>query len=421
MSNEEKSREVYLAKPQRAALRFPRAWEDVCGQELLSLLSAPLTPSSGARSAPRIVPVRSGFELRGVSFRSLCELPFRCRTMREILWLVATGPASSKETLKSTVLESPLAWIIGAEGASVEVKAASQRSRLFHTGLIEAAVAGALREQRISVVEEGLGDVPIYAELWRDVVTLAVGLGGGSLGKRGYKVALRSPASIKEELAACCVEGFRSWAASNGIEFLPDVICVPFAGSGTFAVEALMSCASIAPVVFGRRYAVEQLACAPEKSLAFARRKLCAGDEVGLPRVICIERDEVQHQALSANLAHVERSLQNAGRKGAELSAIAGDWFEQSFVFAKGARIFLPLNPPYGERLGAEVSTAKSYRKIGASIRGMSERGAVVSGLVMCPDAATRLSFLEGLGTVRNGARETSHGGKQMQVVFFSD
>ena len=414
MSREAKKHEIFLARPQRAALRFPRGWDDVCGAELLELLDDPLTPQSKSeRSAPRIVPLRSGFELRGVSFRSLCELPLRSRTLRELVWLVDSGSAVSKEALADTITAGPLHWILGST-ASVIVKASSQRSRLFHTGLIQSEIEAALQRQGVRIAADDTAGVTVYAELWRDTVAVGIGLGGESLGKRGYKVDLRSPASIKEELAACCIDGFRRWIRQEGGEFEPDVAYVPFAGSGTLAAEAVLSWGVIAPAIFKRSYAMESIAAAPMKSIQHARKRIAAKREAKLPRVVCIERDHAQANALRLNMAHLSATV-----GGVDIEVVEADWFDLPNAAQAGAKLFVPLNPPYGERLEGDESARDTYRRIGAQIRRYRRAEIDVAGLLLCPDAATRRAFIEGCAGGRHTTRAISHGGKKMEVLYF--
>ncbi len=425
-----KKQDIFLAKPQRASLRFPRGWEDVVESELVALshdsFAAPQLRrdfESEQSSAIRVAKVRTGFELRGISFRGLCELPLRVRTLRELVWLVHPGGATSKEELRETVASSPIAWIVGPNNSTVEVAATSQRSRLFHTGLIEEQIAEELRAQGVRVAEHG--DVTIYAELWRDTVTLGVGLGGESLGKRGYKIDLRSLASLKEELAACCIAGFESWATSESEDVTVDAVCVPFAGSGTLAVESILAFAEVAPCIFGRRYGAELLAVSPTKSLAHVRKRLQGGKPV--PEILCVEKDRVQCEALRNNLQHAQNAVRASGRKMADAKAVEADWFEYRCGYAAGTRLFLPLNPPFGDRLdgeahlGQEQSVSKFYRRIGSSVRTLRAEGVRVSGLVLCPDPGSRRAFLDGMSAARHTVRSMSHGGKQMEVLYFLD
>ena len=86
-------------------------------------------------------------------------------------------------------------------------------------------------------------DVRINVFLDRDRASVAIDLSGESLHRRGYRAGRKVPAPLKENLAAALLlrAGWPQIARDGG------ALLDPMCGSGTFAIEALLMAADIAP------------------------------------------------------------------------------------------------------------------------------------------------------------------------------
>ncbi|BDA44812.1 Ribosomal RNA large subunit methyltransferase K/L [Coccomyxa sp. Obi] len=95
-------------------------------------------------------------------------------------------------------------------------------------------------------------DLPLYAALWRDHITIYRDMSGDSLHRRGYRSAMHK-ASLNEAAAAGCL-ALAGWphAATAG-----KVLADPMCGSGTFLIEAALMATHTAPGLYRRRWPFE--------------------------------------------------------------------------------------------------------------------------------------------------------------------
>ena len=122
-------------------------------------------------------------------------------------------------------------------------KATSVSSELFSTRDIQTIVKKAIVERLkgvygISWFEEDGAEYPIRINIVRNMVTIGLDTSGVSLHKRGYR-PMSGIAPISETLAAAIIL-LSPWKKDR-------ILIDPFCGSGTFAIEAAMIAAGIAP------------------------------------------------------------------------------------------------------------------------------------------------------------------------------
>ncbi|KAK9908246.1 hypothetical protein WJX75_004747 [Coccomyxa subellipsoidea] len=117
-------------------------------------------------------------------------------------------------------------------------------------------------------------DLPLYAALWRDHITLYRDMSGDSLHRRGYRSAMHK-ASLNEAAAAGCL-ALAGWprAAAAG-----KVLADPMCGSGTFLIEAALMATHSAPGLYRRRWPFESW---PDFDAAAWKR--CVADAKGACR-----------------------------------------------------------------------------------------------------------------------------------------
>ena len=122
-------------------------------------------------------------------------------------------------------------------------KAASVKSQLFSPSDIQSIMKKAMvrrlgERYHVEWFPEDGASYPVRVFLKKDVVTVGIDTSGVSLHKRGYReVSGRAP--ITETLAAALIM-LTPWRRDR-------ILVDPFCGSGTFALEAAMLAADIAP------------------------------------------------------------------------------------------------------------------------------------------------------------------------------
>lgn len=201
-------------------------------------------------------------------------------------------------------------------------------------------------------------DLRINVHVRRDTATISIDLSGASLHRRGWRTgSVKAP--LKENVAAAIL-----WRAGwqdmlkEGRPFMD-----PMCGSGTFAIEAWMMAADIAPGLFhsqdfgllGWRKHDQELW---HGLLQEARERREAGLAGDLPEIIGYDKD---HSAI--NIAR-----QNAQSCGAtnyirfaqrEVREVAPDEHSSPGLIC--------VNPPYGERLEDEPGALRAHERLGAT------------------------------------------------------
>ncbi len=200
--------------------------------------------------------------------------------------------------------------------------------------------------------------VQIHLHLARDHADLSFDLSGDSLHRRGYRRA-GAQAPLKENLAAAILTR-AGWPelAAQGAPLLD-----PMCGSGTLVIEAALMAVGVAPGLQRARYGFE----------AWLEHK---------PKLWRELRDEAKTRAeqglagqLPAMLGQdVDASAIRAAQDNATRAGLAGKVrFTQGDIAAarpESAQAgLLVVNPPYGERMGAEAEVIKLHSLLGATLK----------------------------------------------------
>lgn len=203
-------------------------------------------------------------------------------------------------------------------------------------------------------VEKNQPDVRIALRIKREVVTVSIDLSGESMHRRGYRQQ-GSMAPLKENLAAGLLLR-AGWGKDCGLTQLIDPMC----GSGTFLVEAAMMSLDIAPGL-GRQYwgfkgwkqhdhrMWQQL-------MDFAKNRKRDAVELGL-RFQGTDRDQ---RAIAAS----RESIKRAGMVGI-IDVAMTPFQEHEFDINPERPGLVICNPPYGERIGDEMTLIALYRELG--------------------------------------------------------
>ncbi len=280
-------------------------------------------------------------------------------------------------------------WLTAA--TTVEVRATSHRSRLYHTGAIAERVAKAVAARLAATGDGGTTDSPpllLFARLEENRCTLSLDASGELLHRRGYRLAT-AKAPVRESLA-CAVLDLAGWRPE-----LP--LLDPMCGAGTFAIEAARRALAIAP--------------GADRPFAFQRWRTF---NAPLWERLVAKAASLRRTTLPAPIRASDRdgSVVAAARANAERGGVAavvelreGDLFD---LTPEGPPGVIVLNPPYGRRIG-DADIADLYRRIGAHLR---DRFVGWRYAILCP--TTTLADATGLPRKRH---RFTHGGRQVVVV----
>lgn len=397
--------------PRHSALvRFPKGLGELCAEEVRAALATPLF-KEGGRSALQDAAV----EIEDIGFRELAALALRLTTAREILWKLAEKKTTSKTEVRALLERIP--WdLYLPPGTTLGLRVSSTASRLYHETMVKELAAKVFNGLDYDV-SSGTPQFMLDLRLFHDRMTISLALSAAALHRRGYKTVLKGLASVKEDLAAGAVR----LALDQAKSFVPDLIFVPFAGSGTLAFEAIMALGGIAPACFMAPISIEETACMPEATRGFIRRKLI---EVGdAPRVVpncqLVEIDVEQTEALAANAAGFNERLMALGRRPVTFDTIQGDALDPKTWPRSAERVLILLNPPYGDRLSASEKKGESlYAAIGKRLEKLSQSADVI-GSVFAPTAKTADEIASTSPSLEWTRLPVSHGGRPILLLGF--
>ena len=290
-----------------------------------------------------------------VTFRGGIEAIARAniflRTTERVLLKVAEFKAVTFDELFEKVKAIPWEDYIPADGKFWVTKASSTKSALFSPSDIQSIVKKAMVERmkqhyHIEWFPEDGASYPLRVFIMKDVVTIGLDTTGESLHRRGYRL-LTSKAPVTETLAAALIM-LTPWHADR-------ILVDPFCGSGTFAIEAAMIGANIAPGM-NRSYTAENWT-----NILAKKRWYEALDEANS----LIKNDVKMHiQAYDVDGDIVKAARENAREAGVD------EWihFQQRPVSQLNHPKkygFVITNPPYGERLEDKEALPELYSQIG--------------------------------------------------------
>ena len=277
------------------------------------------------------------------------------RTAERVLIHVANFPAGTYDELFEGIKKIDWSAYIPRDGKFWVSKATSINSRLFSPSDIQSIVKKAMVESLrrvyplVQFPETGAA-YPLRISIYKDMVTVGLDTSGQSLHMRGYRKRT-AKAPITETLAAALLL-LTPWKKDR-------ILVDPFCGSGTFAIEAAMMVASMAPGLY-RTFLAESWENLFSGSIWKDAREE-AGEELDLsvrPDIQAYDIDESMTRAARQNAsdAKVENLIHIQTRDVAALS------HPKKYGF-------IVTNPPYGERLEEKDALSELYRTLGERFR----------------------------------------------------
>lgn len=273
------------------------------------------------------------------------------RTTERILLKVGEFKATSFEELFEATKALPWEAYIPKDGKFWVTKANSVKSALFSPSDIQSIMKKAIVERLksrygIEWFAENGASYPIRVSILKDIVTVGLDTTGVSLHKRGYRQNT-TKAPITETLAAALIM-LTPWKKDR-------ILVDPFCGSGTFAIEAAMMAASMAPGMKRDFLSETWKNLIPDKCWADAKEE--ANDLLELDIKTDIQGYDIDTDAVAmardnARLAGVESLIHLQKRDVSQLSH-------------PGKYGFIITNPPYGERLSEKEELPELYKTLG--------------------------------------------------------
>ncbi len=289
----------------------------------------------------------------GISLRGNLDTIYRCnlwlRCASRVLVRLDSFKCRDFPTLFNKASKSTWGRFITA-GQTLEIRVSCRGSRLNHTGRIAATISKAAGKH-ISTApaqDSQTSRQLVFVRLDDDICTISIDSSGELLHRRGYRHHT-SAAPLRENLAAACL-AHCNW---HGQRPLHD----PFCGSGTFAIEAALYAANIAPGL-QRQFSFQHWPGFRHGLWDNLRASAISGQTS--PQTT-ISAADICTQALAA--ARINAA--NAG---------VAEWitFSQADAFsstASTANGLLICNPPYGQRLHSSHNTSATIKRIKEQLR----------------------------------------------------
>ena len=286
---------------------------------------------------------------------AVCYANVFLRTAERILWKVGSFQAVTFEGLFEKTRALPWEDYIPRDGKFWVAKAASVKSQLFSPSDIQSIMKKAMvrrlgERYHVEWFPEDGASYPVRVFLKKDVVTVGIDTSGVSLHKRGYReVSGRAP--ITETLAAALIM-LTPWRRDR-------ILVDPFCGSGTFAIEAAMLAADIAPGM-NRSFTAEGW-----KNLIPRKLWYDAVNEANDRIRDDIETD-IQGYDIDGSVVRIARRNADEAGVGHLIHFQERDVRNLSHPKKYG---FVITNPPYGERLEEKETLPQLYQAFGESFK----------------------------------------------------
>lgn len=288
---------------------------------------------------------------------AVCRANIFLRTAERVLIKIDSFTAITYDELFEKT--KAIAWeeFIPKNGKFWVAKAASVKSKLFSPSDIQSIIKKAMVEKlkikyKVSWFDEDGESFPLRVFIKKDVVTIGLDTTGVSLHKRGYR-KLTAKAPLAENLAAALIM-LTPWRADR-------ILIDPFCGSGTFAIEAAMMAANIAPGM-NRSFTAENW-----DHLVSKKEWYACFDEANEMVDMTVETNI---QAYDIDPEMIEKARENAKLAGVE-SLIHFQTRSLDELSHNKKYGFIITNPPYGERLEEKEAMPALYRKIGEKYKNL--------------------------------------------------
>ena len=316
----------------------------------------------------------------GANFSGTLSTAYRVclwsRIANRVLLVLNRFPAADPDALYQGVMNIP--WdrhFAPTETFAVELNTSQSQITHSHYGALKVkdAIVDQFRAHTGTRpwIDTEQPDILINVYLRRDEATLCLDLSGDSLHKRGYREA-GVAAPLKENLAAAILlrAGWPGIAKDGGS--LVDPMC----GSGTLPIEATLIAADIAPGLQREHWGFLSWKQHDSKAWETLLDEARSRKAEGLKSLPSIQGSDCNPSAVRAAQTNVEQ----AGL--ADFIQIEHLELEQCKAADPEHPGLVAINPPYGERLGADSNLGDLYFRIGQQLKNhfLGWRASLITG-----------------------------------------
>jgi 23S rRNA G2445 N2-methylase RlmL len=318
---------------------------------------------------------------------------------------------------------------------SLKINVDSGASPSLHEGAMKDKLVACLKSKikRIVSGENVEETTTVFVDVYKYQLTMSISLAGAALYKRGYRSVLSNSAPLREDMAACCILKALQFSATDNQDFINDYLLVPFSGTGTFLFEYVIACYQFAPALLQRTYAIQAMPLFNSENFNFLLKKArenCSVEKMQPGNFYCVDNVEAANKALLNNIENFNKAVELNQLKwngAAHSNWCANDDFLKMDVVALypelTGNIFIPINPPYGIRLGKNDDTVTLYKQIAKQVNALSvyakKQGKQVAGFILCPGEGTWSGFCKTLSKAKIETYHITQGGLDIRVAQF--
>jgi len=286
-----------------------------------------------------------GIELTG-TLKELYLLNLWLRTANRILIRLLAFYATTFKTITNKASLYP--WeIYLSKTDKIIIKTTCRKSKIYHSEKLSHAILKAIEKRLKRKLiykkphEQDTSTQTIYVRMFKNKCTISIDSSGAHLHERGYHLK-KVKAPIRETLAATMLY-LSTWDINQ-------LLWDPFCGSGTILIEAALIALNIAPGAFRKFAFMDWKNFSTQLFNSIERKKTPINPT---PHILGtdISSEAINCAKYNAKMAQVEKVI----------TLKKQNFLNFSYINKK--RGFMVTNPPYGKRIGHEISI-DFYKKI---------------------------------------------------------
>lgn len=418
-----KIKQHLYAQPQTIQCVFPSGFSTTAFNEINAILK---TLWLAQKYESEIILADNEIHVKNIHLFAIIELLLRSQCLTDIRLVIVKSKVATKAAFAKKCEAIQWTYFLNKD-MTIKIKVDSVASQLFHETSLKEILAGVVQPYVKNIVtgDNTKETTMLYVELNKNKLEVSISLAGDPLYKRGYKV-LTATAPLREDIAACCIQRFIHFASLANVD--PNIMLVPFSGTGTFVFEYLLYTLHIAPFRLGRYYAFQKMPLFRNEHFEYLKKKAQTHESLKLSSIIAIDKSPVAMDALVKNIESFVTLLSDPSLlKENMLSMYTENFLEKNpldyLLKNEDADIFIPMNPPYGLRLNKTEDTVTSYKKIARKINDIAKLMKPVQksiyGFILCPNEKTWSIFRKELAYSKEETYHFLQGGLDIRVCQF--
>jgi len=421
--------------PQSVKIIFPSGFAEAALAEVQYILNHLWFPQKKSGVATL---VENEIFIHDIHMFSIIELLLRSQCLTDIRLIVYQGKVTSKYTFENKCRAIPWEFFVNKH-MTLKIKVNSIASKAFHESALKTILANILQGYAADIVSGDKSNemTTVYADLYKNKLTVSISLAGEPLYKRGYRSILKASAPLREDIAAACIQKTLHYANMINQHFSPTFVLIPFAGTGTFAFEYLQYINQCVSVLYGRKYVLQKMPLFKEEHFKYLFKKALENcllknkdETINKSNMICIDPSANMNNVFSKNIKRLQSLLATHGFCLKEPMIYQNDFLTTHFDNLLDFNnmnlesIFIPLNPPYGIRLGKQRDSMRLYKSIANKINElfimMKHHNKIIVGFILCPNQQTWSVFIKNLQQAKTNTYHINQGGIDIRVCQFA-